>query len=248
MWQPGAARCQPPVTPITPISPAAGPGRPAPPRLAPVSVAPAPEPTTRAARKERTRQALLDAALALSADRGFAGVSLREVARAAGIVPTAFYRHFASMEELGVALAADTMRILRGALRDARRSPGPANAHESLLALLRQVRTHESAFRFLARERHGGRPDVARAITVELRLLTRELAVDLARVPALTEWDTDDLEMAADLLVTAMLEVALELLGTDRPGGAAEAEVLVRADKQLRVIMLGMAAWKPRRD
>ena len=62
------------------------------------------EPESRAAKKERTRQALLDTAMDLSADRGFAGISLREVAREAGIVPTAFYRHFASLEDVGVVL------------------------------------------------------------------------------------------------------------------------------------------------
>ncbi|MEE2032375.1 TetR family transcriptional regulator [Rhodococcus chondri] len=212
-----------------------------------MSVAPAPEPTTRAARKERTRQTLLDTALELSGDRSFAGISLREVTRQAGIVPTAFYRHFGSMEELGVALAADTMRVLRGLLRDARRNPGPANARDSLAVLVREVRAHERAFRFLARERYGGQPTVAHAITTELRLLTSELAVDLARTPGLSDWDVDDLEMAADLLVTAVLEVVLELLAVDRPGGAAEAEVVARGEKQMRLIMLGMAAWKPRR-
>ncbi|MFA9204327.1 MAG: hypothetical protein ACEQSD_10050, partial [Flavobacteriales bacterium] len=46
-------------------------------------------------RKQQTRQALLDAALGLStAGRSFSIISLREVAREAGLVPTAFYRHF----------------------------------------------------------------------------------------------------------------------------------------------------------
>lgn len=213
-----------------------------------MSAAPSPEPTTRAARKERTRQALLDTALDLSTERGFANVSLREVARGAGIVPTAFYRHFASMDELGVELAADTMRVLRSALREARRVPGPGNVRQSLTALLGQVRSHEAAFRFLARERNGGQPEVARAITVELRLLTRELAVDLARIPALAEWEADDLGTAADLLVTAMLQIVLDLLDVDRPGSAAETEVLARGAKQMRIVLLGMAAWKPHRD
>jgi len=229
------------VTPVTPGARAAGPSA----YTRNVSAAPAPSSTTRAQRKERTRQALLDAALELSSDRGLAGVSLREVARHAGIVPTAFYRHFASMEELGVTLAADTMRVLRRLLRDARRSPGPATARESLRILVREVRVHEPAFRFLARERHGGQPEVARAITTELRLLAGELAADLARTPGLEQWPFDDLEMVADLLVTAMLDVVLELLSVPRPGSPEEAEVITRAEKQMRLILLGMAAWKP---
>ncbi len=212
-----------------------------------MSTASVPPPTTRAERKERTRQALLDAALELSADRGLGGVSLREVARSAGIVPTAFYRHFTSMDELGVTLAADTMRVLRRLLRDARRTPGPAGARQSLDVLVQQVRAHKAAFRFLARERHGGVPEVAAAISVELRLLTSELAADLGRSPGLEDWDFDDLEMAADLLVTAMLDFVLDLLAIERPGSAQEAEVVTRAEKQMRLILLGAAAWRPRR-
>ncbi|MCD2109992.1 MULTISPECIES: TetR family transcriptional regulator [Rhodococcus] len=212
-----------------------------------MSTASVPPPTTRAERKERTRQALLDAALDLSADRGLGGLSLREVARHAGIVPTAFYRHFSSMDELGVALAADTMRVLRRLLRDARRTPGPAGARQSLDVLVQQVRAHKAAFRFLARERHGGVPEVAAAISVELRLLTSELAADLGRSPGLEDWDFDDLEMAADLLVTAMLDFVLDLLAVERPGSAQESEVVTRAEKQMRLILLGAAAWRPRR-
>ncbi|UPK63793.1 TetR family transcriptional regulator [Rhodococcus pyridinivorans] len=212
-----------------------------------MSTASAPPPTTRAERKERTRQALLDAALDLSADRGLSGLSLREVARHAGIVPTAFYRHFSSMDELGVTLAADTMRVLRRLLRDARRTPGPAGARQSLDVLVQQVRAHKAAFRFLARERHGGVPEVAAAISVELRLLTSELAADLGRSPGLEDWEFDDLEMAADLLVTAMLDFVLDLLAVERPGSAQESEVVTRAEKQMRLILLGAAAWRPRR-
>ena len=212
-----------------------------------MSTASVPPPSTRAERKERTRQALLDAALDLSADRGLGGLSLREVARHAGIVPTAFYRHFSSMDELGVTLAADTMRVLRRLLRDARRTPGPAGARQSLDVLVQQVRAHKAAFRFLARERHGGVPEVAAAISVELRLLTSELAADLGRSPGLEDWDFDDLEMAADLLVTAMLDFVLDLLAVERPGSAQESEVVTRAENQMRLILLGAAAWRPRR-
>jgi AcrR family transcriptional regulator len=47
---------------------------------------PLPESTSRADRKERTRQRLLDVTFRLIADRSLASISLREVARDAGIV------------------------------------------------------------------------------------------------------------------------------------------------------------------
>ena len=62
------------------------------------------ESVTRAERKEHTRQRLLDVTLKMITNRSLASISLREVARAAGIVPTAFYRHFDSIDALGVEL------------------------------------------------------------------------------------------------------------------------------------------------
>ncbi|GLZ42791.1 hypothetical protein Acsp05_64150 [Actinokineospora sp. NBRC 105648] len=52
----------------------------------------------------------------LTGTNSLAGLSLREV----GIVPTAFYRHFGSTDELGAALAEESMRTLRTMLRDDR--------------------------------------------------------------------------------------------------------------------------------
>lgn len=206
------------------------------------------EPESRAAKKERTRQALLDTAMDLLADRGFAGISLREVAREAGIVPTAFYRHFASMEDLGVVLVEESMRMLRQMLRDARRNPSAKDATTSLNILVRQVHTHEREFRFLSRERYGGVNEVRRAIATEMTLFVNELTVDLSRIAGLEQWSTGDLEMAADLIVGAMFTTVVELLDAGTAGRRDESAVVGRAEKQLRLIMLGMATWNPPRN
>lgn len=62
------------------------------------------------------KQALVDAALDLIAERGPAGFTLSEAAKAAGVTPAAVYRHFAGREELiaecavqGFAIFADLM-------------------------------------------------------------------------------------------------------------------------------------------
>lgn len=205
------------------------------------------EPETRAERKERTRQALLDGTLEMLADRGFAGLSLREVARSAGIVPTAFYRHFSSMEDLGVTLAEEGMRVLRRMLREARRDRGAAGTttvRASLDILLREVRAHEGQFRFLGRERHGGTPAVRRAISTELRLFASELTIDLSRMPALASWPVEDLEMAADLIVAVMMTTVVDVL--EVPAGSREERAVVdRTERQLRLVLVGMGSWRP---
>jgi AcrR family transcriptional regulator len=80
-----------------------------------------PERRSQAERRRQTRRALLDAALdQMDGGFGFDSLSLRRVTRAAGVVPAAFYRHFASMDELGLALVEESMLTLRSMLREAR--------------------------------------------------------------------------------------------------------------------------------
>jgi TetR/AcrR family transcriptional regulator, fatty acid biosynthesis regulator len=204
---------------------------------------------SRAERKEATRQRLLDVTLQLIASRSLDSISLREVARAAGIVPTAFYRHFDSMDQLGVELVDDCMRSLRQMIRDARRGVA---SHGDIIqgtvdVLGRQVREHPDQFRFLVRERYGAVRTVRRAIDTELTLFTSELAVDLARLTAGYDWSSEDLEMTADLMVAAMLKVIMDLLELDpKPAKRRgdEDAILVRGVKQLRLIALGMGEWR----
>ncbi|MHB8508090.1 MAG: helix-turn-helix domain-containing protein [Candidatus Dormibacteria bacterium] len=47
-----------------------------------------------------THRRLLEAALVLFGDRGFHGVSVREIAEATGIRPSSMYAHLASKEQL----------------------------------------------------------------------------------------------------------------------------------------------------
>jgi AcrR family transcriptional regulator len=201
---------------------------------------------SRAERKERTRQRLLDVALHLISDRNLASLSLREVARAAGIVPTAFYRHYASMDALGMDLVDESIRPLRQMTREARRGRAATGdmIEDTVAVLARQVRAHPDQFRFLARERYGGVGAVRRAIATELRLFTSDLTVDLARLTAGYDWSADDLEMAADLMVTAMLGTVMALLEIDERHPDDADRILDVAERQLRLIVLGMGAWR----
>jgi AcrR family transcriptional regulator len=201
---------------------------------------------SRAERKELTRQRLLDVTLRLIEDRSLSSISLREVARDAGIVPTAFYRHFASMDELGVELVDESMRPLRQMMREARRgrvAHGDIIA-ETVVTLAKHVRAEPDQFRFLTRERYGGVAAVRRTVATELRLFTSDLTVDLARLTAGYEWTTDDLEMAAGLMVATMLGTVMDLLEADERHPEDVATIVDRAERQLRLIVLGMGAWR----
>jgi AcrR family transcriptional regulator len=200
---------------------------------------------SRRVRKERTRTDLLRAALLLLKDTSFSSLSLREVTREAGVVPTAFYRHFTSMEELGLALVDESFRTLRQMIRSAR---AEANAEHvirsSVEILVHHVHENRLHFRFIARERFGGVSALRQAIRSEIRLFSSELATDLARFPYLNAWSTEDLQMMAGLIVNAMVSTAEGILDMpiDRP--EVEDELVRTVEKQLRLIALAAPHWR----
>lgn len=208
--------------------------------------APIPALGPRQERKQRTRAALLESALRLLENESFSSLSLREVARGAGVVPTAFYRHFATMEELGLVLIDESFRTLREMIRAARAETAVPERviRRSVEILVRHVHEHRLHFRFIARERHSGVAALRQAIRGEIRLFSSELATDLARFPNLSRWSTEDLNMLAALLVNAMVSIAEAILDAPIDSPEAEEEIIRVAEKQLRLIALGTASWR----
>jgi AcrR family transcriptional regulator len=201
---------------------------------------------TQAERRRRTRQALLDAALLQIEDgHSFDSLSLRSVARAAGVVPTAFYRHFESMDELGLALVEESFRTLRTMLREARENAQPEHIiNRSVEILMDHVREHRQHFVFVVRVGYTGNIVLRHAVRNEIRLFTSELATDLARFPVLRKWTTADLQMLAGLLVNTMIATVGAMLDAPVAAPEAEAEIARVAEKQLRLILLGVPSWR----
>ena len=201
---------------------------------------------SRQAQKERTREAILAAALRLSHDHGFAQLSLRQVTRLAGVVPTAFYRHFESMDEVGLALVEQSFTTLREMIRGAQRDPDivvnliDASA-DVLVAAVKQNREH---FAFVARERLGGSAAVRAVIQHELELFISELAVFLARVPQLQAWSTEDVKMISGVFVRNMVYRAEQVVETPVGRVDLEEEIKRKARREMRMIVLGFKAWR----
>lgn len=57
-------------------------------------------PGPRAAARDRTRDAILEAALALFAERGYIGTRVEDIAQEAGISRATFYKHFAERDQI----------------------------------------------------------------------------------------------------------------------------------------------------
>jgi AcrR family transcriptional regulator len=214
---------------------------------------------TQAQRRSETRRALLDAALEqLEAGTGFDSLSLRRVARTAGVVPAAFYRHFASMDELGLALVEESVQTLRGMLREAREDQARRANPDHLIArsvaiLVEHVRAHRRHFAFIVRARASGNTVLRHAIRSETRLFASELATDLARFPVLSEWTTTDLQMLAGMFVDSMIATIDAILeasgwgsGPDALTPERQAQITKLAEKQLRLIVLAIPHWHSR--
>ncbi|HZC53498.1 MAG TPA: TetR family transcriptional regulator [Mycobacterium sp.] len=202
------------------------------------------ESPSRVERKEATRRAIIAAALKLLQERSFSSLSLREVTREVGIVPAAFYRHFESMEALGLVLIDESFRTLRDTLRGARAGKlDPTRVIESSVEIVvASITDRREHWRFIYRERSGGVTVLRYAIRTELRLITSELATDLARFPGLREWSTEDLNVLATLFVNAMIVIAEAI--EDAQSTEALEDIRRLAVKQLRMITIGIAGWR----
>lgn len=97
------------------------------------------------------RQALLDAALVLLRRGGTAALTLRAVAREAGVSQTAPYRHFADRSALVAGVAAVGFRALHGAMvaAVAAHGAGRKGLQELALAYVRFAVRHPEQYRIM---------------------------------------------------------------------------------------------------
>lgn len=226
----------------TDVPAAAAPGVPA--------VPPAPAGGIRQARKLRTRQALLDAALRLLEHQSLSSLGLREVTREAGIAPAAFYRHFTDLAQLGVALVEESFGSLHAMVREIRSQGGDVDEMigRSVSVIAEHVHEHRAHFRFVARERHGGVTAVRAAIAAELDGFVRDLVEDLSGQPEAVGWSAAQLRVLAELYVNQTMLTATAILDTLADAGeaadpAAEQRILETARMQLLLISLGRRHW-----
>lgn len=132
-----------------------------------------------------SREDLITAALKLvGPHRSISTLSLREVAREAGIAPNSFYRHFKDMDELAIALidqAGRSLRLIIGAARQ-RASIERSVIRTSVESFMEQLNTNEALLHILLREGTVGSLAFKRAVERELSFFEEELCADLIRL------------------------------------------------------------------
>ncbi|MBT8765515.1 TetR family transcriptional regulator [Metapseudomonas boanensis] len=202
--------------------------------------------TPRSAQKQHTRHALMDSArLLMDNGRGFGSLSLREVARTAGIVPAGFYRHFEDMDQLGLALVQEVGETFRATIREVRRNEFELGGiiDASARIFLAAVATNRGQFLFLAREQYGGSLPVRQAIAALRQAITDDLAADLKLIQRMPNLDDEGLDLVADLVVKTVFATLPELVdppAADRPAHLTPETKIIQ---QLRFIMIGGKHW-----
>ena len=199
-------------------------------------------------KKQQTRNTLLEAALSLMSDgRSFVSISLREVTREAGVVPTAFYRHFRDMDELGLALVDEVCLNLRRLLREERvkaQGAGHIAIKSSVMMFLLYVKQEARYFDFLARQRWSGSTKIREAIQREIRHFSSDLSSDLRLFPEMQNLPSEDLQMISDLVINTAMNWCGEILSLPSEQVRLQYELSMQAVKQLRLIFVGAKHWR----
>ncbi|MCH2057426.1 MAG: HTH-type transcriptional repressor FabR [Thalassotalea sp.] len=198
----------------------------------------------RAQQKEKTRRQLIEAALGqLSADRSFSSLSLREVAKEAGLAPTSFYRHFSDMDELGLTLVDEAGLTLRQLMRQARVriEKGGSVIKISVHTFMEFIESNENIFRLLLRERSGIAPEFRAAVNREIRYFTMELCDYIEKANKL---DRDVAYLQANAAVTIVFSAGAEAIDLDKK---EREELANRIIEQLRIIARGAQDMQSRR-
>lgn len=182
----------------------------------------------------------MNAALELQAQdqSGLSGISLRRITKACDLSPPAFYSHFASMEELGLALVNDVGSTLRELLKGVR----DADTEESVIAASVQaafgyIRGNESLFILIARERAGSSALIRAAIRTEVKKIVAEMAGDFHERGLFGRFNILEKEAAVAAIVSLGLGLIPDLLDVSRDSPADGDALLSQFEYQVQFIL-----------
>lgn len=191
--------------------------------------------------KLKTRRTIIEAAFSLlDEQRGLSSISLREVARTAGIAPTSFYRHFGDIDELGLTLVDEAGLALRQLMRQARIriASGGGVIHTSVTTFMEYVSANANVFRLLLREHTGTSPAFRAAVNREIQHFIEELTDYTLNT---TNLDVETAQLQAEAMVRIVFSAGAEAIDASSD---QKKEIACRVEKQLRFISLGALSLK----
>ncbi|WP_036137778.1 HTH-type transcriptional repressor FabR [Luteibacter sp. 9135] len=186
------------------------------------------------------REDLLAAALKLiGPNRSLSTVSLREVAREAGIAPNSFYRQFRDMDELAIALidlAGRSLRTIIGSARERATSTDRSVIRVSVETFMEQLRADDKLLHVLLREGAVGSDAFKQAVERELMYFEDELRVDLIRLAAAERATLHEPALVSKAITR--LVFAMGAIAMDQPP-ERDPQVIEQIAKMLRMIITG---------
>ena len=186
--------------------------------------------------KQKTRRAIIDAAYSLlDEQRSLSSISLREVARSAGIAPTSFYRHFKDIDELGLTLVEEAGLALRQLMRQARLriASGGGVISTSVDTFMEFITANSNVFRLLLREHTGTSNAFRAAVLREIQHFTEELTDYTIATTGLSRFMAN---LQAEAMVKLVFSAGAEALELNNDQKQALAK---RLKLQLRFISTG---------
>ena len=193
--------------------------------------------------KLKTRQNIIHAAFSLlDENRSLSAISLREVAREAGIAPTSFYRHFKDIDELGLTLVDEAGLALRQLMRQARRriASGGGVINTSVDTFMEFIAANKNVFRVLLREHTGTSSAYRLAVFREIQHFVDELT-DYIIERQNAEFKSAQLQ--ADAMVRLVFSAGAEALEADTE---LRLQIGEKVKTQLRFVQLGASVHKER--
>ena len=165
-----------------------------------------------------SREDIIEAALKLvGPHRSLSTLSLREVAREAGIAPNSFYRQFRDMNELAVALIDRAGQSLRQIIGEARVR---AYAEQSVVkgsieAFMDQLRADDRLLHILLREGTVGSDDYKRAVERQLSFFEEELKHDLLQLAEANKTGLFEPELTAKAITRLVFAMGAQAMDAD---------------------------------
>lgn len=181
-----------------------------------------------------TREELFQATLNLiGPQKSIASLSLREIAREAGIAPNSFYRHFKDIDELAIALIDRSGLVLRRIIREARLQASKQQSiiRSSVEVFIQQLDADEGNLSLLLREGYTGSTSYKAAVDRQLNFFQHELQEDLIRLEQMNNGKISHADIAAKAITQLVFNMGakvIEIPAEQRTEVAEQTMIMIR--------------------
>ncbi|OTG66117.1 DNA-binding transcriptional regulator FabR [Acinetobacter sp. ANC 4470] len=181
-----------------------------------------------------TKEELFQAALNLiGPQKSISSLSLREVAREAGIAPNSFYRHFKDIDELAIELIDRSGNVLRQILLEARLKASKQNSiiRSSVEVFIEQLDADEGNLSLLLREAYTGSTSYKLAVERQLNYFQQELKDDLILLERLNNSKLCHPDLVAKAITQLVFNMGAKLIDipiNERKEMAEQTMIMIR--------------------